>query len=139
MMTDVQKDKISYLRMEGLGYGGIAARLGLPENTVKSFCRRNNLTGTATMEASMVCRHCGQPLADFPGRKGRKFCCEACRRAWWKENPELVERKAFYLMACACCGREFQSYGNKNRKYCSHACYIRARFQEGDSHDEGAV
>ena len=38
MMTDAQKEKIRYWRMEGLGYGGIAARLGLSENTVKSFC-----------------------------------------------------------------------------------------------------
>ncbi len=139
MMTDVQKEKIWYWRMEGLGYGGIAARLGLSENTVKSFCRRNDLTGTAAKEASTVCRHCGQPLAKSPGRKGRKFCCEACRRAWWKANPELVERKAFYIVTCARCGKEFESYGNKSRKYCSHACYIAARFGEGGSHDEGAV
>lgn len=139
MMTDAQKEKIRYWRMEGLGYGGIAARLGIPENTVKSFCRRNDLTGTATIEASMARRHCGQPLSGSPGRKGRKFCCEACRRAWWKANPELVDRRAFYRLACARCGKEFESYGNKGRKYCSHACYIAARFGEGGSHDEGAV
>lgn len=139
MMTDVQKEKIRYWRMEGLGYGEIATRLGLPENTVKSFCRRNSLTGTAATEASTACRHCGQPLAKSPGRKGRKFCCEACRRAWWKANPELVERKAFYRLACVRCGREFESYGNKRRKYCSHACYIAERFGEGGNHDKGAV
>lgn len=139
MMTDVQKEKIRYWRMEGLGYGGIAARLGISENTVKSFCRRNNLTGTAAMEASMACRHCGQPLAALPGRKDRKFCSEACRRTWWKANPELVDRKAFYLLTCARCGKEFESYGNKNRKYCSHACYIAERFGEGGRHDERAV
>ncbi|RXM53885.1 RNA polymerase subunit sigma-70, partial [Clostridium tetani] len=26
------------------------------------------------------------------------------------------------------CGKEFSAYGNKNRKYCSHNCYIRDRF-----------
>jgi len=34
-------------------------------------------------------------------------------------------------MTCARCGKEFTSYGNKNRKYCSHDCYIKARFWEG--------
>ena len=139
MMTDKEKERIRFWRMEGLGYGGIADRLGISENTVKSFCRRNNLTGAAAVEASMACRQCGQPLALVPGRKGRKFCTEACRRAWWQAHPELVERKAFYKMACARCGREFVSYGNKSRKYCSHACYIAERFGEESGHDEGTV
>ena len=138
-MTDAEKEKIRFWRMEGLGYGAIAARLGLSDNTVKSFCRRNHLTGVAAKEEATACRHCGQPLADVPGRKGRKFCSEACRRAWWKAHPELVDRKAFYLMTCAYCGEEFRSYGNKGRKYCSHACYIAARFQEGCGHDKGTV
>lgn len=43
-MTDAQKEQVRYLRCEGLGYGAIATRLGISENTVKSFCRRNNLT-----------------------------------------------------------------------------------------------
>ena len=138
-MTGAEKEKIRFFRMEGLGYGAIAARLGRSENTVKSFCRRNHLTGVAAKEAVTACRHCGQSLAELPGRKGRKFCSEACRRAWWKTHPELVDRKAFYLMTCAHCGEEFKSYGNQKRKYCSHACYIAARFGEGGGHDKGTV
>lgn len=138
-MTNAEKEKIRFWRMEGLGYGMIAARLELSENTVKSFCRRNHLTGVAAKEAPTTCRHCGMALSSLPGRKGRKFCSEACRRAWWKAHPELVNRKAFYLMTCAHCGKEFKSYGNRTRKYCSHACYIAVRFGEGGSHDEGTV
>ena len=26
---------------------------------------------------------------------------------------------------CVCCGIDFESYGNKNRKYCCHECYIK--------------
>lgn len=48
-------------------------------------------------------------------------------------------RKAFYPMVCAECGEKFLSYGNRERKYCSHACYIKARFGKGGYHDEGAV
>lgn len=138
-MTEGQKEKIRFWRMEGLGYGAVALRLGISENTVKSFCRRNGLTGVASKEPILVCRQCGKPLAAVPGRKGRKFCCEACRRAWWRAHPELIHREAYYTLICACCGKEFLSYGNKKRKYCSHACYIRARFGEGGGGDRGTV
>lgn len=138
-MTDAEKEKIRFWRCEGLGYGTIAARLGLSENTVKSFCRRNQLTGVASKEPLCVCRHCGQAISQLPKRKTRKFCSEACRRAWWKAHPELVHRQAFYLIICAHCGKEFKSYGNQTRKYCSHACYIAARFGEGGGHDAGTI
>ena len=39
-MTDDQKAKIKDLRMKGKGYKKIAQIIGIPENTVKSFCRR---------------------------------------------------------------------------------------------------
>ena len=63
----------------------------------------------------------------------KKFCSDKCRREWWKAHPEKLHRKdtAIYTMTCARCGKEFTSYGNKNRKYCSHDCYIKARFWEG--------
>ena len=138
-MTDAEKEKIRFLRMEGVGYGAVAERLGLSENTVKSYCRRNHLTGVAAKERAKVCRECGVPLASVPGRKGRKFCCEGCRRAWWRSHPELVHREADYVLVCGHCGREFRSYGNRGRKYCSHGCYIRARFGKGGGLDDGGA
>ena len=42
-------------------------------------------------------------------------------------HPERVNRKAFYVATCAHCGQEFQSYGNKGRKYCSRLCFNQAR------------
>jgi len=138
-MTEAQKEQVRFLRCEGLGYGAIAARLDISENTVKSFCRRNHLTGVASKEPVLACRNCGGPLPQKSKRKQRKFCSEACRRAWWKQHPELIHKAAFYPATCAHCGQEFQSYGNKNRKYCSHTCYIAARFKKGGSHDEGTV
>ena len=138
-MTDREKEKIRFWRGEGIGYGTIAERLGISENTVKSFCRRNQLAGVAAKAQMHICRHCGKPLEPLPKRKERKFCSEACRRAWWKEHPELVHRQAFYLLECAHCGKEYKSYGNQKRKYCSHACYIAARFGDRGGNDGGAV
>lgn len=139
MMTEIEKEKIRFWRCEGLGYKTIAARLHLSENTVKSFCRRNHLAGVAAAEPVLVCRNCGAPLEQAHKKKQRKFCSASCRYAWWNAHPELIDRRAFYPTVCAHCGREFQSYGNQKRKYCSHACYIAARFGRYGEHDGGAV
>jgi endogenous inhibitor of DNA gyrase (YacG/DUF329 family) len=138
-MTDMEKEKIRYLRGEGLGYKAIASRLALSENTVKSFCRRNGLSGVADKCMEGLCRHCGKPLASGQRGKPKKFCSESCRRAWWKSHPYLSEQRAYYRAACEQCGKEFESYGNKNRKYCGHACYIKARFGKEGSYDERTI
>ena len=44
-MTNEQKARITTLRHDGIGYATIAAMLGISKETVKSFCRRNALTG----------------------------------------------------------------------------------------------
>ena len=42
-------------------------------------------------------------------------------------NKRLIESYAHYNLTCEYCGKEFESYGNKNRKYCSRACYVASR------------
>ena len=44
-MTDNQKAQIIKLRAAGNGYGKIAQTIGISVNTVKSFCRRNDVNG----------------------------------------------------------------------------------------------
>lgn len=133
-MNEFQKEKIADLRKRGFGYLRIAKMLGLSPNTIKSYCRRNNLFGRmgvsgVDMPVSQVfCKRCGSSLSVSPSRKSRKFCSDNCRLAWWKEHPELLNKKAFYQFNCAYCGSRFDSYGNKKRKYCSHPCYIKDRF-----------
>ena len=43
-MTESQKQQIISFRRQGIGYLKIAQELGISQNTVKSYCRRNNLT-----------------------------------------------------------------------------------------------
>ena len=135
-MTKKEKESVRFLRGEGYGYLAIATRLGISLNTVKSFCRRNGLGGIAEKPDRQTCRQCGKPLAQEPKRPARKYCSEACRRIWWKEHSHLVNKKAFYSLTCAHCGKEFQSYGNQKRKYCSHPCYIAARFGKAENDGE---
>lgn len=132
-MTELHKEQIRHLRCEGVGYKAIAARLGLSENAVKGYCKRNGLAGVAQRQPPTACRHCGEPLFQKARGKKRKFCSDACRRAWWNSHQHLVNRAAFYRLACAHCGREFESYGNQRRKYCGRGCYIAARFGKGEN------
>ena len=82
-MNLIEKEKIRYWRGEGLGYKAVAAKVGLTENAVKGYCKRSGLDGEAARAPCGLCRHCGKPIAQQPKRKPRKFCCDACCRAWW--------------------------------------------------------
>lgn len=75
-------------------------------------------------DSGAVCEQCGKPIEQNPGRKRKRFCCDACRNKWWNAHLELVKRKAVYTYTCPACGKKFTVYGNSHRKFCSHACYI---------------
>ncbi len=125
-MTNEQKEKIIRLRRQGLGYADIGRELHISKDTVKSFCRRNGLTvaDSKPVDDKNICRECGKPLVQQEKKKCRKFCCKSCREKWWAEHADRINRKAVYTFTCAGCGQVFTAYGNRNRKYCSHGCYI---------------
>ena len=129
-MTAAQKQRIEFLRGKGEIYAAIAEDLGISENTVKSYCRRNNIGIVIKQKQpkyTNICANCGCQLAHTPGAKHKRFCSDECRMAWWKEHPEAVNRKAVYRFVCPTCGGSFEAYGNANRKYCSRACFGVAR------------
>lgn len=134
-MTDEQKEKIARFRRMGRSYSDIGKELGISKDTVKSFCRRNSLASAdiSVTDDQDRCRECGRMIEQQPKRKKQIFCSKACREKWWKEHPEQIRRKAVYEFICARCGSRFTSYGNRKRKYCSHECYIAARFGGGSS------
>jgi len=134
-MTGLQKQRIEYLRGKGESYAVIAAELGISTNTVKSYCRRNNLgvgyIAELPTETEEACENCGKPLQHTPGSKHKRFCSDKCRLLWWKTHPESMNQKAVYNFTCANCDIVFSAYGNKTRKYCSHDCYVNHRFGKG--------
>ncbi len=134
-MTDVQKERITFLRNKGFGYTTIANDMGISKETVKSFCRRNGLAGTMAQDKiADKCRECGKELKQKKGIKRRVFCCKECRVKWWHRHPEKINRRAVYSFVCAYCGKSFTAYGNRHRKYCCHECYISDRFKGGGAH-----
>lgn len=140
-MTDMEKKQIVELRTQGYGYATIAKTVGIKKDTVVAFCRKHGLTGVKAADNSRTavnadfCKNCGSVLHQQDGRKKKKFCCPDCRVTWWNSHPENVKRRAVYSFVCACCGKPFTAYGNANRKYCSHSCYIMCRFQGGECHE----
>ena len=133
-MTLEQKNEIIRLRKKSVGYTAIATQLGISKETVKTFCQRNNMGGIRTeMKAeSGICPLCGKAVVSVPGHKPKRFCSSECRIEWWKTNPNKCNPNAIYSFICANCGLPFTAYGNSKRKYCSHECYIAARFK-GDA------
>ena len=129
-MTDAERNRIIELQHKGYGYKKIAAETGLSTNTVKSFCSRHPLQNEAASETGALCRNCGIPLEHTPHKRKKLFCSDACRMAWWNAHPERVQRKAYYTLTCRCCGKQFESYGNAHRQFCSRACYSQFRRKE---------
>ena len=129
-MTDAQKTQIAELRMQGNGYKKIAQLTGISVDTVKSYCRRNPIRVEEPQAEvqGCTCLCCGASISQIARQKPKKFCSDRCRNKWWNAHLDLAKRKANYDFTCQFCGRQFSAYGNKNRKYCSHSCYIEDRF-----------
>lgn len=134
-MTDDERAKIAVLRREGWGYKKISAALRVSTSTVKSFCRKEGLGGALAIPGHIIddshCRECGIPLIQTVGVKRRRFCSPECRVRWWAKHPKAVGHKASAKFSCLACGKGFSAYSGEARKYCSHGCYIAARFRKG--------
>lgn len=120
-MKKEQQQAIQELRYLGRTYQQIAEATGLSANTVKSFCRRADAS-------RRFCKNCAKPLVCKAKCKPKTFCTDRCRKAWWQKNRDQLRKKAIYYFSCIKCNQPFESYGNKNRKYCSRGCYIAHRY-----------
>jgi IS30 family transposase len=141
-MTQLEREEILRLRLEGKSYTQIADKLQTSRNTVKSTCQRfgcqpNEIT--KEIHDSDHCRLCGTVLAQQATGKRKSFCSELCRRAWWKQHQDKRSFKSGVKAKCANCGRVFLDYEKNRRKYCCHACYIHARFGGKKTYDKRAV
>ena len=137
-MTEQQAKQIREMREQGIGYRSIALTVGLSRDIVRNFCKSRGLSGygsalTKNIQEQVMlgkaCLYCGKEMKQLDTGRPKKFCSDKCRREWWKGHPERINRKesAMYPAVCVRCGKEFLSYGNRKRKYCSHDCYIIVR------------
>lgn len=129
-MTEKEKNQIIELRNQGKGYKQIAKALNLPVSSVSSFVLRNK---ESSQIKECLCKNCGVKLIQTKGHRQKLYCSDKCRREWWKNNQDKVNRLAFHDCVCLECGIAFRSYSKANRKYCSQGCYQKARFKGGNS------
>jgi len=127
MKTQI-KNEINTMRLAGAKASEIASHLGIPASTVRTHIRRH-----PEIPNTVVCPTCGKRVMLGANGRKKKYCSDRCRMAWWNSHPEAIRRKAYYTLTCQHCGKEFESYGNQKRKYCSRACYdaVRRSVQAG--------
>lgn len=131
-ITPLQKEQAKILRARGMGYGTIATVTGLKKDAARYACRDieapqedNGLL--ERMQNGKACLYCG---ADLPHQEGvgRKahYCGNECRREYWRIHRSEVQKrpKSIYTHTCAYCGKTFEVYGTRERKYCNRHCFM---------------
>ena len=137
-MKEAEINRINRLRRQGFGYKRISDELGINVNTVKAYCRRHPLDETREEITPGICKQCGKTISIKRTVRPRKFCSDECRQTYWREHDSEIKRMAHYDYVCKYCGKPFTRYGKRDRKYCSHNCFIKERFGEVDEsqHEE---
>ena len=132
-MTAGEKDTVRQLREQGYGYKTISNIMGIPCETIKSHLKRHPCVICSASRSETwklgTCKQCGEPLIQDPKRRPRLFCSDECRLTWWNQNKYREGRNP-RTFKCLNCGKEFQAFVVKERKYCSHACANRGRAAE---------
>ena len=130
-MTEEEKGTVRQLREQGYGYKSISNITGIHRETIKSHLKRHPCAINPASQCETgkfgTCKQCGEPLIQDPKRRPRLFCSDECRLTWWNQN-KYREGGTPRTFKCLNCAKEFQAYRVKERKYCSHECYIEARF-----------
>ena len=122
-MDNKQKNELIRLRANGMFPTEISKITGIPLNTVKTYFKRHR---DKMMSEHIKCPVCGKKIITKKGVRNKKFCSDGCRMNYWNSHQDLVKKKAYYHLRCIHCGKEFTSYGNSKRKYCSRSCYLEA-------------
>lgn len=123
-MTPQERQQVIEHVNAGIRYSDIARSMKLPLSTVKSYCRRHGIRPEANKLPR--CPQCGLPIVQPHPQK--RFCSAACRTRWWNSRHDQYKNSSAIISTCQHCGRPFRAYKAQQRKYCSHECYITARF-----------
>ena len=125
-MTTDERKRIERLRKSGNSFSRISEITGLSPDSIRMYCKRNGIAPNG--DKTSRCLECGKEL--LPKGRGRTalFCSDTCRVLYWRTQKYSTKDRS-YLHICNRCGDEFFS-AKSSRKYCSHTCYIKARFGE---------
>ena len=112
-MTPQEKNKMLELRRSGVSIKEIADKYNISISMAKK-------TLYSVKANEVYCIVCGKPARMGP--RGTKFCCDKCKRKYYKEHPGYIKKKKYHKAICKCCGKEFEFYGRSHRDYCSKSC-----------------
>lgn len=88
VLTEIQKQQIFSMRMQGIGYHVIGKTLNLKENQVQLYCKAHGLAGDPSLvflnhavwcEQNNRCAFCGRKLQQPRCGRRRRFCSGSCR------------------------------------------------------------
>lgn len=117
-LNQLDQQRIANLRACGWGYKKISEYCGLSRDQVRTYCVKHDLEA-ATPIMERVCSWCGRALTSIDSRA--RFCSGACRHESWRSGLHRTK-------TCQGCGQTFNAFDKPDQQYCTHACYIQARF-----------
>ena len=59
--------------------------------------------------------------------------------AWWNAHPEAVNHKSLREFTCQTCGRCFESYGKRERKFCFSSLLWRVKVGAGMNKQQAII
>lgn len=116
--------EILRLQLQGYGYRRIANMLSMSPNTVKSYVKNHSVVDYIK-EGLPFCLCCGKDLVHLPKKRKKKFCSIECKRKWWNTNKAKTNN--VITSQCNQCGKEYQHYKSKQKKFCSRKCYYESK------------
>ena len=133
-MNELERQKIRKLRNQGYGYLRISNLLGISPNTIRSFCKKENIAGYIKSgeqlkgkENLVICKQCGKKFFQIAGKKSKVFCSDACCKVYWNLHKDKERRAGTKKYKCPICGNEYYEYPLKNKRYCSRECYYSSK------------
>ena len=111
------------LKEKGMATKEISEATGIAPGTLRSMFSRD-----PDPTEKRVCPQCGGSFDAGIWNPTKRFCCAACRRAFWNARRKQEGRPSTEKLTCPVCGGSFLNYGRKGRKYCSRECYRKARW-----------
>jgi len=133
-MDEIQRQKIRKLRSQGYGYLRISEQLDISPNTIRSFCKKENIAGYINLGEQLrgkdnlqVCKQCGKKFYQIAGRKKKIFCSDSCCKVYWNLHKDKQRRLAPEKFNCIICNKEYYEYPIRKRKYCSRECYYKSK------------
>lgn len=124
-MNDMEKNRVSALRDQGMTYQEISSETGIGLSAIKMHFKRMKPKISVP-----TCLQCKKPLGETISKK-KKFCSDRCRCRWWVSHLDQFSNSDSHRYCCKVCGRTF--FACKPAKYCSRDCYYHSRRKAGTS------